>query len=136
MSASPTIETLESRRLLAATTLRIDVGGNGFVETSGKTFAADRGFTGGTIAITGTDVAGTDSDELFNTRRYGSFAYSLPIRSGSYRVRLYLMDPVHSIAGQRLFDVHAEKQLKLNDFDIASAAGGQNNTAVTKTFTT
>jgi hypothetical protein len=130
------MESLEGRTLLAASTLRIDSGGDGFVEASGKTFAADRGFTGGTVAITGTDVAGTDSDELFNTRRYGDFAYSLPIRSGSYRVRLYMMDPIHSIAGQRLMDVHAERQLELDNFDIAAAAGGTNNTAITKTFTT
>ena len=45
MCAKFVFELLESRRLLAATTLRIDVGGDGFVEPSGKTFAADRGFT-------------------------------------------------------------------------------------------
>src|SRR5687768_12471936 len=103
-------EALESRRLLAATTLRIDVGGPGFVEASGKTWAADRGFTGGVVAGTGIDIAGTDSDELFNTRRFGDFAYSLPIKNGSYRVRLLLMDPIHQSPGLRTFDVHAEKQ--------------------------
>src|SRR5262249_54139366 len=83
---------------------------------------------------TGTNVSGTDSDDLFNTRRYGDFSYSLPIRNGDYRVRLLFMDPIHFEAGERLFDVFSEKKLKLNDFDIA-AAGGM-NAAVTKTFTT
>ena len=127
------VEPLESRCLLSATTLRIDVGGNGYVEASGKTWQADRGFTAGTVAITGTDVAGTNSDDLFNTRRYGNFSYSLAIRSGNYRVRLLLMDPT-DVAGQRQFDVFSEKKLVLKDFDIA-AAGGM-NAAVTKTFTT
>lgn len=128
------IESLESRQLLAATTLRIDVGGSGFVESSGKTWAADRGFTGGTVATNGGDVAGTSSDALFNSRRFGDFSYSLPIQNGDYRVRLLLMDPSFSSAGQRTFDVFSEKQLVLNDFDIAGAAG--QNTAVTKTFVT
>ncbi len=128
------IESLESRQLLAATTLRIDVGGSGFVESSGKTWQADRGFTGGTTATAGGDVAGTSSDSLFNTRRFGDFSYSLPIQNGDYRVRLLLMDPSFSSAGQRTFDVFSEKQLILNDFDIAGAAG--QNTAVTKTFVT
>src|SRR6185437_3406922 len=103
------VEPLEPRCLLSATTLRIDVGGNGYVEASGKTWQADRGFTAGTVAITGTDVAGTSSDELFNTRRYGNFSYSLAIRSGNYRVRLLLMDPT-DVAGQRQFDVFSEKK--------------------------
>ncbi len=127
------IEFLERRRLFAATTLRIDVGGNGFVEDTGKTWQADRGFTGGTVATNGTNVAGTTSDALFNTRRYGNFSYSLAIKSGDYRVRLLLMDPTDS-TGQRQFDVFSEKKLVLNDFDIAAAGG--TNAAVTKTFTT
>ena len=127
------VEALEARCLLSATTLRIDVGGNGFVEDTGKTWQADRGFTGGTVAMTGTDVAGTSSDDFFNTRRYGNFSYSLAIRNGDYRVRLLLMDPT-DVASQRQFDVFSEKKLVLKDFDIA-AAGGM-NTAVTKTFTT
>jgi hypothetical protein len=134
MSSTICFESLESRRLLAASTLRIDAGGIGFVESTGKTWQADRGFTGGTIAATGTDVSGTSSDDLFNSRRYGDFSYSLPIRNGDYKVRLLFMDPIHFETGGRLFDVSAEKKLKLNNFDIA-AAGGM-NTAVTKTFTT
>src|SRR5215203_5336719 len=79
------MESLEGRRLLAATTLRIDAGGDGFTESSGKVWAADRGFTGGTVSSTGGDVAGTSSDGLYNSRRFGDFAYSLPIKDGDYR---------------------------------------------------
>ena len=129
------IEHLESRTLLAATTLRIDAGGDGFVESTGKTWAADRGFTAGTAATEGGDVAGTTSDGLFNSRRFGDFSYSLPIANGTYRVKLLLMDPSFSSSGRRKFDVFAEKQLKLNDFDIAAAAGGM-NIAITKSFNT
>src|SRR4051812_34689947 len=111
----PCFEALESRKLLAASTLRIDAGGSGFVESSGKTWAADRGFTGGVVAATGGDVAGTTSDQLFLTRRYGDFAYSLPIKNGDYRVRLLLMDPIHFESGGRLFDVFSEKKLALSD---------------------
>src|SRR4051794_20652208 len=121
MSLPILLEPLESRRMLAATTLRIDAGGTGFVESTGKTWQADRGFTGGVVAATGTDVSGTSSDDLFNSRRYGDFSYSLPIRNGDYRVRLLFMDPVHFETGGRLFDVFAEKKLKLDNFDIAAA---------------
>lgn len=133
-SSGIAMEGLESRRLLAATTLRVDVGGNGFTESSGKVWQADRGFTGGTVSTTGGAVAGTTSDGLYNSRRFGDFAYSLPIQSGDYRVRLLMMDPTHATAGQRAFDVFSEKVLALNDFDVAGAGGG--DAAVTKTFVT
>lgn len=120
--------------MLAASTIRIDAGGDGYTETSGKTWQADRGFTAGTASAAPFAVEGTTEDSLYTTRRYGDFSYSLPIANGDYRVRLVLTDPTHTAAGQRVFDVFSEKRLVLNDFDIVAAAGGKS--AVTKTFTT
>ena len=116
------MESMEPRRLLAASTIRIDVGGDGHTETSGKVWQADRGFTGGTASSAPFDVAGTSEDALFSSRRFGDFSYSLAIRNGTYKVKLLLADPVHASAGQRRFNVAAEKQWLLNDFDIAAAA--------------
>src|SRR5688572_13939251 len=127
-----TLEMMEPRRLMAATIIRVDAGGDGHVETSGKTWGADRGFTAGTTAGGGGAVAATVEDDLFDSRRFGNFSYSLPIKNGQYRVKFLFSDPVHSAAGQRRFDVFAEKRLILDDFDIAAYAGGA-NTALVKT---
>src|SRR5438128_5369717 len=128
-------ESLEPRRLLAATTIRIDVGNTStFTESSGKTWQADHGFTGGMTRTDGGDVIGTDSDKLFNTRRFGNFSYSLPIKNGDYKVRLLMMDTIFDSAGHRVFDVFSQKKLVLDNFDIAAVAGA--GTAVTKTFVT
>jgi N-acetylneuraminic acid mutarotase len=127
-----TFESMEPRRLLAATTVRIDVGGDGHVEASGKGWAPDRGFTAGTAVGGSGAVSGTTEDALFDSRRFGNFSYSLPIKSGNYRVKLLFIDPTHSTAGQRTFDVFAEKKLILNNFDIAAAAG-ERNAAIVKT---
>src|SRR5215470_13158281 len=107
------IELLESRRMLAATTLRIDAGGAGVTESSGKVWAADRGFTGGSKS--------GNSASLYDSQRVGDFAYSLPIRNGTYRVKLLFQDAT-SAAGARTFDVRAERKLALNDFDVAAVA--------------
>lgn len=120
--------------MLAASTIRIDAGGDGHVEASGKTWQADRGFTAGTASAAPFTVEGTTEDSLYTSRRYGDFSYSLPIANGDYRVRLVLSDPTHTAPGQRVFDVFSEKRLVLDDFDLVEAAGGK--TAVTKTFTT
>src|SRR5687767_6373792 len=118
-------ERLESRALLAATSWRIDAGGNGFTESGGRVWIADGGFIGGTVSSSGKEeIRGTDADPLIRSRRFGEFRYSLPIENGSYRVRLLLNDPVYGVAGRRKFDVFAESQLKLNDVDIAATAGG------------
>jgi N-acetylneuraminic acid mutarotase len=121
----PLFETLESRRLMAATRLRIDVGGDGVTESSGKVWQADRGYTAGVTAGAG--------DDLYASRRYGNFSYSLPIKSGTYKVKFLFFEPTHSSAGQRVFDVVAERKTILNDFDIAAAGGA--NTPVVKTAT-
>jgi len=128
------IETLEPRRFLAATTVRIDCGGDGVVEASGKTWGADDRFTAGATAGGSANVAGTGEDALFDSRRSGNFSYSIPLRNGEYRVKFLFSDPTVSRPGQRTFDVFAERKLILNDFDIAAAAG-DSNTAITKNKT-
>src|SRR5688572_6585244 len=83
-----TFETMEPRRLLAATTWRIDAGSiDGHVEATGKTWRADDRFTAGIGADGSAAIAGTTEDDLFASHRSGNFAYSLPIRNGRYRVK-------------------------------------------------
>src|SRR2546426_1040775 len=95
------VEKLESRRLLsAATHLRIDAGGAGVTESSGKMWEADRGFTAG--------AAAGAAHDLYDSRRVGDFSYSLPIKNGTYKVKLLFKDPTHATAGLRKFDVFAE----------------------------
>ena len=129
-----TFETMEPRCFLAATTVRIDSGGDGHVEASGKTWGADDRFTAGATAGGSANVGGTTEDALFDSRRFGNFAYSIPLRNGTYRVKFLFSDPTFSQAGQRVFDVVAERKLILNNFDIAAAAG-DSDTAITKSKT-
>ena len=128
-----TFEAMEPRRLLAATTWRIDAGsGDGHVEATGKTWRADDRFTAGVNANGNGAIAGTTEDDLFASHRTGNFSYSMPIRNGTYRVKFLFADPTYSQPGQRTFDVFAERRLILDDFDVAAVAGDA-NTAVIKT---
>ena len=54
--------------------------------------------------------------------------------NGAYEVTLKFAELFWNAAGQRLFDVKAENQLVLNDFDVFKAAGGK-NIAVDRTIT-
>ncbi|MDH3307627.1 MAG: malectin domain-containing carbohydrate-binding protein, partial [Acidimicrobiia bacterium] len=65
--------------------------------------------------------------DMIRTERFGStsqaLAYDLPLADGTYEVRFYFVEGVHTAAGVRVFDVRVEGGLALNDLDIFARAG-------------
>jgi hypothetical protein len=115
------------------TTLRIDVGGGGYVDSQGQLWQPDMGSTGGTMSNAPFAVAGTTDDSLYVSQRYGpSFSYNLAALNGNYVLKLYFAEPTKTAAGQRKFDVTAEGALILDDFDLYAEAGAK--TSLVKTF--
>jgi hypothetical protein len=113
--------------------IRIDAGSkSSFTDSLGNTWSADYAYTGGNLATDTFDVVGTTDDALYCARRYAkSFTYSIPAPIGQYAMTLLFTDTY--APNQRKFDVTAEGQLVLDDFDI-SASGGVKS-PVRKTFT-
>lgn len=112
-------------------------------------WAADADYRGGeaTLLIDGEDVEGTDADDLYLTQRAGTdrhldgrFVYAIPVdQDGVYRVRLHFAETWYGApggpkggAGKRVFDVDAEGEEALRDFDIYDEVGAM--TAVVKMF--
>jgi hypothetical protein len=112
-------------------------------------WTADADYRGGeaTLLIDGEDVKGTDADDLYLTQRAGtdrhldgSFIYAIPVdEDGVYRVRLHFAETWYGApggpkggAGKRVFDVDAEGEEALRDFDIYDEVGAM--TAVVKMF--
>ncbi len=112
-------------------------------------WSADADYRGGeaTLLIDGEDVEGTDADDLYLTQRAGadrhrngSFMYAIPVdEDGIYRVRLHFAETWFGApggpkgeAGKRVFDVDAEGEEALRDFDIYDEVGAM--TAVVKMF--
>ena len=119
--------------LPAATSLCIDAAGTGYRDTTGKTWLADTGFSGGVAVGTPFPVSGTSDPALFYTRRYGpSFTYSLPVSNGTYTLNLYLVETWWTHAGQRVFSVSAEGKPLLTNFDILTQNAPK--TAMVKSF--
>lgn len=107
--------------------LRVDVGSAApFTDGAGRVWAADHDVTGGTVSSDPIpDVAGTDQDALFVTRRWGDFDYALPTANGNYTLRLAFTEPVFQTAGSRLFNVDAEGRRVLTNVDLAARGGFQ-----------
>jgi WD40 repeat protein/tRNA A-37 threonylcarbamoyl transferase component Bud32 len=114
------LEELRDRRAV-----RLNSGGEAYVDASGAVWGKDRfyrgGFRffgdrsgGGSAPFTG-PIARTDRDPLYQTER--SFprstvpprGYSLPLPPGRYRLTLHFAEILHREPGRRTFDVFVER---------------------------
>lgn len=114
----------------------VNAGGPDFVDpTTNLHWAADTGFSGGTATSTTQPIVGNPSNAaLYQTQRFGNFTYTFPIPPGNYILTLKFAESFWSAAGQRVFNVTANGQTILSNFDIFAAAGAQNK-PIDRTFT-
>ncbi|WP_375437481.1 malectin domain-containing carbohydrate-binding protein, partial [uncultured Hymenobacter sp.] len=110
---------------------RLNAGG-GQETTSQGNFAADQYAAGGSIFASAAAIGGTSDDALYQTERYGSFTYNLPVSNGQYTVKLHFAELYWTSAGQRVFNVAAEGATMLSAYDIVKKVGPL--TATTETF--
>ncbi|MEX2592749.1 MAG: malectin domain-containing carbohydrate-binding protein [Anditalea sp.] len=124
----------------ATTAVRINAGGGELI-AFGATFVADQAFSGGRVFTNSniTDIAGTTSDDLYKSERFGNFSYNFPVQTGTYTVRLHFAEIYFGATGagtggvgKRVFNVTGEGQALLTDFDIYAEVGPM--TALVKEF--
>src|SRR6185369_9732546 len=96
-------------------------------------WSADYGYSGsgGTIG-TAAPIAGTTSDPIYQSVRWGDTTYTFPVPNGNYTVNLKFCESYGPVAGQRIFNVVLNGSIVLPNFDIAAVGG--TNTAVDRTF--
>jgi hypothetical protein len=119
--------------------LRINVGGGPYIDAAGNVWQADGYYSGGSANNQGAGhaIANTDAADLFQSERWGSFSYNLPIANGTYSVRLYFGEIYSGClsVGCRVFNVTANGESWLTGFDIAAKAGDYTADVETKTIT-
>ena len=114
--------------------IRVNVGGPEYVSTTGDVFLQDQEFLASTswgYNTTGTienrpivDIINTEDDDLYLTERWwsgteiGSYSFNVP--DGSYNLKLHFVEFNEVSIGDVVFDVKAEDNVILNDFDIRS----------------
>lgn len=94
-------------------------------------FSGDGYFSGGSAsAVTGTidtsAITPPVPPGIYQSERSGNFSYTIPnlTPGGIYTVRLHFVDTTNLNLKQRRFDVRINGTTVLNNFDIATAAGG------------
>ena len=97
-----------------------------WVDTLGRTWAADNSFTGGTATNTGTqNIANTNESNFFQNRRIGNFTYSIAIPNGNYNLQLGFAETFWTTTGSRTFNVSAQGNIILSAYDVFARAGGR-----------
>ncbi|MEO8012036.1 MAG: malectin domain-containing carbohydrate-binding protein [Dokdonella sp.] len=105
------------------TVFAINSGGAAYLAFDGTSFLADSGFEGGDVQVSNRTIANTADPTLYNSWRWGNFAYRVAVANGSYDVDLHVAETCNSGVGQRRFNVALQGQTILSQFDISATAG-------------
>ncbi len=114
----------------AVPNIHVNCGGTSYTDANGVFYAADTGFTGGTTITTGTNIAGTNDQPLYQNQRAASvgssFTYSFTLPNGSYSVTLLFADIQSTATGQNKFTIFVVGRQVATGVDIFALAGGAN----------
>jgi len=120
--------------------VRITTRTNPYISSDSKEWEPDRFFRGGRLTTRGHAVAGTHDSALYQAERFGHFKYVIPVVPGKHKVTLRFAETYFgqknfggSAVGFRIFNVHCNGRMLLENFDIAKEAGGDNR-ALDKVF--
>ncbi|WP_175499174.1 DUF4038 domain-containing protein [Cellulomonas marina] len=106
--------------------MRVNVGGDAYRDSRGRTWAADTGYVGGrptNVAAEG-HVRGTKDHRLYRDLRVGMDGYRLALPSGgTWRVTLHLLENYHEGDGRRVFSVDAEGERVVHALDLHERTG-------------
>jgi dienelactone hydrolase len=102
----------------------VDAGASSSTTVNGVVYQADRFASGGTTQTVTNAIAGTTSDALYQSERYGSYSYEIPVSNATYSVVLNFAELYQTAAGARSFSVNVEGKAVLSSFDLFSTAGG------------
>lgn len=117
----------------------LNVGGDELESASGLIYEVDQHYSGGTASNHVYEIDETEDDALYQTERWGSFTYDIPVpEPGGYIATLHFAE-VHFQAatsaggpGSRVFDVYLEDTLVEEEFDILAQVPSK--TALTRNY--
>ncbi len=105
--------------------LALNAGGdNAYVSSHGIRDERDHYFTGGQASQqSGTAIAATLDDSLYQSQREGTFSYTIPLSSGVYEVYFHFAELSLQKEKSRLFTVEMEGKELIKSLDIYAQAG-------------
>jgi Malectin domain len=115
--------------------VRVAAGGAAYKDHNGNSWLADQYFNGGNISTIRVPIANTLNAALYQSERWGStFSYRIPVLNGTYKIMMGFSENYFNNRGDRIFNVTAEGNAVLSNFDIIASAGSTRK-AVRRVFT-
>ena len=119
------------------TPIRVNAGGSSFTDSASNVWIADTGYNTGNTGSTGSAIAGTTDDTLFQSQRWdpaggSELEYTFTVPNGGYEVRLLFAESYSGAfsVGGRVFDAQLEGAVALANIDVYAEVGA--NTALSK----
>jgi glucose/arabinose dehydrogenase len=103
--------------------IRIHAGGGAYTDSLGNQWSADTLFSGGGLFSVTAPVKGTPDPALYQSERYGTFSYRIPLRNGLYNLRLHFAELWYKNDAERVFNVNAEGKPLVSTLDLVKTAG-------------
>ena len=115
---------VESSKINASEAIRINAGGQKFVDKAGNVWAADRFFEDGKTVYKNVEIKGTPDNYLYQTERNAkTLDYAIPVANGTYDLNLLFSEIQWSRNQQRRFDISIEGKRVTQSLDIHAKAG-------------
>lgn len=119
VSSVPSVEVSDEPSLVVA----INSGSALAAILDGVRYEADQYARGGSAYNTPDTISGASQDALFQSERYGTYSYQIPVYEGSYTIHLHLAEIYHESAGLRSFNLSVEGNIELSQLDLYSQVG-------------
>jgi len=105
-----------------------------YIDRAGRLWQTDRYYHGGSVLEGTRDfIARTSDPTMFRSARIGEFSYDIPLKPGTYELRLFFAEPKFGPAtyagggeSSRIFSVEMNGKPLLSDLDVVSQSGGTN----------
>ena len=94
-------------------------------------YSPDRFASSGTQHSTSDPIAGTSEGSLYQSERYGTHSYNIPVTNATYSVVLHFVEMFQESSGARTFNVLVEGQQAVSNLDVFDEVG--HDTALTRT---
>lgn len=101
----------------------INAGNSSAATLNGVVYQPDRFASGGMTQTVTDPISGVNEDALYQSERYGTYSYEIPVSNATYNVVLHFAELYHNAAGARSFNLSIEGQQILSNFDVFSLVG-------------
>jgi hypothetical protein len=124
LAANHTISaTFAASTTVGTTVFATNCGGASYTDAAGVVYKADVYYSGGNAGTTPVTISGTNDQSLYQSERWSSSSYNIPLTNGNYTLTLKFAENYWSAIGKRVFDVAVGGQTVISGLDVYAKVG-------------